>query len=286
MKTFSAFKRWYSLSEAADFINEAMDDSLTVEDVVELISTGELPAWYDARGLYAVSVAPACPLNGHPSPVLSINGYPTRDHQKLGFVDFVIEKGQVRVLDDYHRIVAIDRFDGVSIPIDGDQAMTVLAGGKLLFDDDDSMLQLVCRKNDAPARSLHSLDFKPDHLSFDREAVLLRAVDLRAAIERVSTALSPLSTSVPEHSESRANPDAQDVRRTDAYQTKLLALLLEGARQWWSSYDPADPTTAPKNDEVKAWFKKNGVADRVAEVMAQILRADGLPTGPRKSADR
>lgn len=282
MKSFSSFKRWYSLSEAADFINETMDDSLTIEDVVELISTGELPAWYDARGLYAVSVAPACPLNGHPSSVLLINGHRTRDHQKLGFVDFVIEKGPVRVLDDYYRIVAIERFDGVSIPIDSDQAMTVLVGGKLLFDDDDSMLQLVCRKNDAPARSLDSIDFQPDHLLFDREAVLLRAVDLRAAIERVSIASSPLSTSVPGHSESRANPDAQDVRRGGDYQTKLLALLLDGAREWWSSYDPADPSTAPKSDEVKAWFKNKGAAARVAEVMAQILRADGLPTGPRK----
>ena len=30
------------------------------------------------------------------------------------------------------------------------------------------------------------------------------------------------------------------------------------------------------------WLKQQGVADRTAEVMATILRADGLPTGPRK----
>ena len=77
--------------------------------------------------------------------------------------------------------------------------------------------------------------------------------------------------------------NATDTLEDGAHSTKLLSLLLEGARQWWGSYDPANPSTAPKNEQVTAWFKEKGAADRVAEVMAQILRADGLPTGPRKS---
>lgn len=70
---------------------------------------------------------------------------------------------------------------------------------------------------------------------------------------------------------------------TDGYGTKLLELLLDGAKQWWSSYDPADSSTAPKSADVTSWFVEKGAPQRVAEVMAQILRADGLPTGPRGS---
>lgn len=65
------------------------------------------------------------------------------------------------------------------------------------------------------------------------------------------------------------------------HETMLLKLLVKGAVQWWSSYDPNDRSTAPKSDDVIAWFVGQGTSSRVAEVMAQILRADGLPTGPR-----
>ncbi|MET3216067.1 UNVERIFIED_ORG: hypothetical protein ABIC48_003836 [Burkholderia territorii] len=65
------------------------------------------------------------------------------------------------------------------------------------------------------------------------------------------------------------------------HETVLLTLLIKGAVEWWSSYDPSDKSTAPKAEDVTAWFVKQGASSRVAEVMAQILRADGLPTGPR-----
>ena len=66
------------------------------------------------------------------------------------------------------------------------------------------------------------------------------------------------------------------------YETELLRKLEGAAREWWSSYDPEQPSTAPMNEQVMEWLKAEGVSVRVAEVMAQILRADGLPPGPRK----
>jgi len=66
------------------------------------------------------------------------------------------------------------------------------------------------------------------------------------------------------------------------HETKLLRKLTDAAHEWWSTYDPEDTFTAPKNEEVSKWLEDHGVSKRVAEVMAQILRADGLPTGPRK----
>ena len=66
------------------------------------------------------------------------------------------------------------------------------------------------------------------------------------------------------------------------HETKLLRKLAEAAHEWWSTYDPEDTSTAPKNEKVSEWLEDQGVSKRVSEVMAQILRADGLPTGPRK----
>lgn len=67
-----------------------------------------------------------------------------------------------------------------------------------------------------------------------------------------------------------------------SYETKLLRNLAEAAEKYWKLYDTTDPTTAPTNETVKQWLISEGVPKRVAEVMAQMLRADGLPTGPRK----
>ena len=66
------------------------------------------------------------------------------------------------------------------------------------------------------------------------------------------------------------------------YETELLRRLAEAAEKWWKYYDPGDPTTAPTNAQVERWLRDRGVASRTAEIMASILRADGLPTGPRK----
>lgn len=65
------------------------------------------------------------------------------------------------------------------------------------------------------------------------------------------------------------------------YQTKSLQFLALAADKFWKNYDPSDHSTAPKNDTVIAWLEKQGVARRKAEVMASLLRADDLPTGPR-----
>lgn len=66
------------------------------------------------------------------------------------------------------------------------------------------------------------------------------------------------------------------------YETELLRKLEAAVDRFWTLYDPADNTTAPTNRQVIEWLKQQGVADRTAEVMATILRADGIPTGPRK----
>ncbi len=66
------------------------------------------------------------------------------------------------------------------------------------------------------------------------------------------------------------------------YETNLLRHLAAAADRFWKNYDPTDKTTAPTNQQVIDWLKDRGVADRNAEIMAKILRADDVPPGPRR----
>ena len=66
------------------------------------------------------------------------------------------------------------------------------------------------------------------------------------------------------------------------YETTLLRKLADAAEKFWKLYDPSDASTAPTNNDVKKWLIGQGVAERNAQVMATILRAEGLQTGPRK----
>ena len=60
------------------------------------------------------------------------------------------------------------------------------------------------------------------------------------------------------------------------YETALLRKLAAAAQRFWVNYDPSDATTAATNAQVTSWLKAQGVAERTAEVMATILRVDGL----------
>jgi len=66
------------------------------------------------------------------------------------------------------------------------------------------------------------------------------------------------------------------------HETELLKMLAQAARKFWVNYDPLDSSTAPTNEQVSKWLEDQGIPNRKAEVMAQMLRADGLPSGPRK----
>lgn len=67
------------------------------------------------------------------------------------------------------------------------------------------------------------------------------------------------------------------------HETKLLRALSEAAQKFWTNYDASEPDTAPTNEMVANWLRTElGVSERVAEIMAQMLRADGLPPGPRR----
>jgi len=67
------------------------------------------------------------------------------------------------------------------------------------------------------------------------------------------------------------------------HQTKALEHLAEAAQKFWSTYDPSDPYSAPKNETVVRWLTtEREVSEVMAKSIASMLRPDNLPTGPRK----
>lgn len=111
----------------------------------------------------------------------------------------------------------------------------------------------------------------------------------------VTTGLAPSEETVFDHDEllefiaSRLSPKRGDGEQQmptrwpwGDYETKLLRELAAAADKFWKNYDPSDPTTAPKSEQVEAWLIERKVPSRTAQVVAKILRADGLRPGPRK----
>lgn len=67
------------------------------------------------------------------------------------------------------------------------------------------------------------------------------------------------------------------------HHTELLGHLEAAAKRFWSAYDPSDTSTANTNATVSGWLQtERKVSRTMADAVASILRADGLPTGPRK----
>jgi hypothetical protein len=67
------------------------------------------------------------------------------------------------------------------------------------------------------------------------------------------------------------------------HHTETLGHLEAAAHKWWTLYEPSDPTTAPTNETVATWLhSERGISKEKARAIASMLRADGLPTGPRR----
>jgi len=66
------------------------------------------------------------------------------------------------------------------------------------------------------------------------------------------------------------------------HHTEYLGLLEATAKRYWVKFDPSDPSTAPTNNTVIEWLMGEcKVSKSKANAIASMLRANGLPTGPR-----
>lgn len=94
----------------------------------------------------------------------------------------------------------------------------------------------------------------------------------------------PLPSEFPKPAPQQERPHVGNTWPWGPYETKLLGHLAAAVQKFWTGYDPERPQTAPTNKKVEEWLKARGVAERVAEIMVQIIRADDAPRGPRPSS--
>lgn len=93
-----------------------------------------------------------------------------------------------------------------------------------------------------------------------------------------------------ERIEGLLQPQAQNIRRGAAgdrpwpwgeHTTQALELLKSAAFEFWAGFDAGKPEEAPTSKEVETWLVQRGASAVLAEAIARLLRADGLPAGPR-----
>ena len=67
------------------------------------------------------------------------------------------------------------------------------------------------------------------------------------------------------------------------HHTEALGHLEAAASHYWILFDPDDSSTAPTNDMVSDWLQSERKVSKIrALAIASMLRADGLPSGPRR----
>jgi len=62
------------------------------------------------------------------------------------------------------------------------------------------------------------------------------------------------------------------------HQSEGLEFVDDAIKQFWSTYDPDDPTTAPRKDDVIEYLRSRGATKNVAETVDKILRPENART--------
>lgn len=97
-----------------------------------------------------------------------------------------------------------------------------------------------------------------------------------------SEAIDSKSAPIVVSTQNSTSPELVNPWPWGSHETDLLRKLADAAERFWKLYDPSDKSTAPTNSEVAKWLAEKGVSNNIAQAIATILRADDLPTGPRK----
>jgi hypothetical protein len=66
-----------------------------------------------------------------------------------------------------------------------------------------------------------------------------------------------------------------------AHDTRLMRLLWAAIKEFWSTYDPDQPDTAPRTPEIVEWLMKQGASGREAKAIDLIIRPDSRKKGGR-----
>ncbi|MEX3852648.1 hypothetical protein AB3X94_01030 [Paraburkholderia sp. BR10923] len=210
------FKKWYSVSEAAALLRQVFEEAVTERDVLDRINAGELGAWLDATGCYAVEVAPGCVYYPDPArnPLFPCVQNPQGEQLaalRRGSEDLFEVKDTVEVLTGHYRLADLPRDD--VLYFDGPEKASIhFAHGFLVrADDGKTTLKIVRRLPAARPDSRNACDFFADIKTPASSA------DLRIAAEDLLAIISS-----PQPAEQTGTRERETLLR----QLGALALLL------------------------------------------------------------
>ncbi|MBN2691850.1 MAG: hypothetical protein JXR43_08350 [Burkholderiaceae bacterium] len=276
MSKLARFRQWLEIEGAAQYLSTVWGESVTPADILRLGLDGKL-----TLSVHLVNLGSGRPVN-----IVPLQSVPRKDVPDPFEPGVLIRIYKGDKISDTEAITIPDtltaeKLEGVyDLPMIGAEVLEVehayqcLVGGASIeltmlagcfVQRDNRTYQLLERwpKNEYHAKLnagkpyMHLDWFFPAQTLPEGAAIVVRTDALRA--------LEPLPASHPA-----------------GHSTTLLRHMFAAIEQLWTLYDPAEADTAPTNEQVEAFLTNRGVPKRTAEVMATILRADGLRTGPRK----
>lgn len=287
MRKLYKLKKWYTVDEAARRLSLTLGEPIEPSDVLALMSDRELGVFWFLQDRYGIEVAPVTLIRRpgdavydlaaalHKGPFALAPTWYSEDLEPQAPVAIQLH-GLYRIEDTFCGASA-SWVTSLSTGIGGDR---ITLDGTLLVDAEGRLWKLVDRFEDVFLRRAKEIKpyNHPDnfHPSTDRPRID-EIVVTREEMERFEARI--LDAEIPQPRGKMEDPGPWP---WGVHETELLRHLAAAGREWWSTYDSSDPTTAPKNDEVSQWLVGRGVAKRTAEIMAQLLRADGLAPGPRR----
>ena len=118
------------------------------------------------------------------------------------------------------------------------------------------------------------------YVAFDAMKVDMRTANTERTISLAISRIADLEGRL-----KQAEPDTSNETKWPwgTHHTEALGHLEAAALRWWKLYDSTETDTVFTNKQVSEWLQtERGLSQKMAESIASILRADGLPTGPRK----
>ena len=153
--------------------------------------------------------------------------------------------------------------------------------------DDDTVRSLVVEERSLPAICVTHIGYKEPYSEMQLYMVGVQGMvfdfqDSNRHLGYLRVQRTDLDAFKAQHATALTASTPSMSARWPQHETKKLTALRLAAVRFWSNYDPTQPDTAPKNEEVSQWLQReHGIGAAPAAEMASILRPESLKTGPR-----
>ncbi len=279
MSALFKLREWLTVPEAAQHLSREFDEPVTAADVLRLALDGHLRLSVNFLSEATIRLGATIPSDAviqmDPESILydtvRIDSDTEPDGQKFIKLDDGVNEAvgvwDLSMLGGERVEVARELQRMISGP--GPKMKAPSPTGIILKAGNDTFAQLQAPANPDMADQ-YPLAWRPEFFLPDDSVLVVRPVALDDFITRTANAAGD------------AEPTKGPWPWGD-YETELLLHLQKTVAKWWARYDPSDHTTAPTKQEVVDWLMdERKLTKNQAAAIAMILRADNLPSGPRR----